>query len=123
MFNVMKRDGNKKSLWQDVDTYAPAIGPDTSTTYDVVVVGGGMTGVLTAFLLQQQGKRCLLVEANNLAFGTTGGTTAHLNTLLDTPYTTISENFGKDASMVVAAAASQAITLIERLLSSRAYSR
>jgi glycine/D-amino acid oxidase-like deaminating enzyme/nitrite reductase/ring-hydroxylating ferredoxin subunit len=110
----MKRDGAKVSLWQATDAYQPSFRePLKDSRYDVIIVGGGMTGVLTAFLLQQEGKKCLLLEAGNLAFGTTGGTTAHLNTLLDTPYSTIANNFGKDASRTVANAASQAIRLIE----------
>src|SRR5689334_9051589 len=113
----MRRDGNKLSLWQDIATLEPKE-QSLSTKYDVVVVGGGMTGVVTAYMLQLQGKRCLLAEAHNLAFGTTGGTTAHLNTLLDTPYPVIATNFGKDASRVVAQAASQAIRDIEQNIQS-----
>jgi glycine/D-amino acid oxidase-like deaminating enzyme/nitrite reductase/ring-hydroxylating ferredoxin subunit len=110
----MKRDGSKISLWQETDTYLPSNSESLKDTrYDVIIVGGGMTGVLTGFLLQQQGKKCLLLEAGNLAFGTTGGTTAHLNTLLDTPYSTIDNNFSKDASHTVANAASLAIRFIE----------
>lgn len=108
----MRRDGNKTSLWQEAATFQPEE-PTSPTGYDVVVVGGGMTGMVTALLLQKHGRKCVLAEAFNLGFGTTGGTTAHLNTLLDTPYTTIAKNFGKEASRIVAAAASQAIRDIE----------
>src|SRR6188768_3472737 len=108
MDTLMKRDGATTSLWQSSSEFIPR--PITrSASYDVVIVGGGMTGVVTALLLQKTGKKCLLVEAYNLGFGTTGGTTAHLNTLLDTPYTTITKNFGEDASRLVANAAFSAI--------------
>lgn len=116
----MNRDGAKRSLWQNEPSYVPQKHNFIGAAYDVVVVGGGMTGVVTAYLLQQQGKRCLLAEANNLGFGTTGGTTAHLNTLLDTPYTTISSNFNKDTARLVADAASDAIKLIEGHINSLA---
>jgi hypothetical protein len=53
-----------------------------------------------------------VIEANNLCFGTSGGTTAHLNTLLDTPYTTIVKNFGKENAQLVAKATAEAIELI-----------
>jgi glycine/D-amino acid oxidase-like deaminating enzyme/nitrite reductase/ring-hydroxylating ferredoxin subunit len=75
-------------------------------------VGGGITGVSTALLLQESGKKCLLLEAANLCFGTTGGTTAHLNTLLDVPYSDISKNFGKEAAKIVADATKDGIQLI-----------
>ena len=91
---MIKRDGSCTSIWQDEATpYLPANTPDQHAVYDVIIAGGGITGISTALLLQQSGKKCTVLEANNLCFGTTGGTTAHLNTLLDTPYTTISKNF------------------------------
>jgi glycine/D-amino acid oxidase-like deaminating enzyme/Rieske Fe-S protein len=110
---MIKRDGNHKSLWQSsVDPYITNKTPPTNTIFDVVIVGGGITGVSTALLLQKAGKNCLLLEAQNLCFGTTGGTTAHLNTLLDTPYTTIQKNFSKEIAGKVADATAAAISLI-----------
>ncbi|HEY1871273.1 MAG TPA: FAD-dependent oxidoreductase, partial [Chitinophagaceae bacterium] len=111
---MMKRDGSLVSLWQNgMPEYEPKNIPDTSTIYDVVIVGGGITGISTALLLQKAGKKCLIIEAKNLCFGTSGGTTAHLNTLLDTPYTTIIRNFGKEDAKLVAKACAEAIELIK----------
>ncbi len=80
--------------------------------YDVAIAGGGITGITLGFLLQQAGKRCIILEAHTLGFGTTGGTTAHLNTLLDVPYTTLIRNFGNEKATLVAQAARDAIDLI-----------
>src|SRR5688572_4542711 len=107
----MKRDGYNRSLWQKTEI------PDTNINmsneqYDVIIVGGGMTGVVTALSLQKKGKKCLLVDAHGLGYGTTGGTTAHLNTLLDTPYTTITQNFGEQTSKLIAEAAGNVISSI-----------
>jgi len=82
--------------------------------FDIIIAGGGITGISTGLLLQKAGLRCLLLEARNIGFGTTGGTTAHLNTLLDTPYTTIKKNFGSEKAGLVAAAAGEAIALIRK---------
>ncbi|HTF17075.1 MAG TPA: FAD-dependent oxidoreductase [Chryseolinea sp.] len=109
----MDRDGKNISLWQDTQRFMPNSKPAPGAQYDVVIVGGGMTGVMTAVMLQTQGKNCLLAESHNLGFGTTGGTTAHLNTLLDTPYHVIAKAFGEDSARTVATAASEAIQLIE----------
>lgn len=111
---MISRDGYNTSLWQqDVPPYVSAGKPSQEETYDIVIAGGGITGVSTALQLQQSGKKCLLIEAENLGFGTTGGTTAHINTLLDTPYTTIIKNFNKETAQQVAALAKQAIALIK----------
>lgn len=111
---MMQRDGARTSLWQNkMPVYQPVNDPDTSLIYDVAIVGGGITGISTAFRLQMAGKKCIVIEANNLCFGTSGGTTAHLNTLLDNPYTTIIKNFGKENAQLVAKATAEAIEFIK----------
>ncbi|GAA4468188.1 FAD-dependent oxidoreductase [Nemorincola caseinilytica] len=111
----MDRDGASKSIWQHaVGNYIPANDRDEHTVYDVLVIGGGITGLTTALLLQESGQKCLLVEGHNIGFGTTGGTTAHLNTVLDTPYIDIARHFGHDAACLVAKGAREAIDLIEQ---------
>src|SRR6266542_1342477 len=111
---MVQRDGSCTSLWQnEMPIYQPENDPDIETIYDVAIVGGGITGISTASLLQNAGKKCIVIEANNLCFGTSGGTTAHLNTLLDTPYTTIIKNFGKENAQLVAWATAEAIDLIK----------
>src|SRR4029078_10489729 len=100
---MIKRDGACTSLWQDrIEPYKAISNADNNFLYDVIIIGGGITGISTGFLLQSSGMKCLIVEAMNLGFGTTGGTTAHINTLLDTPYTTIRKNFGKENAKLVA---------------------
>src|SRR5687767_2341220 len=108
------RDGANTSLWQNTsEPFVPTRSITADQTYDVVIAGGGITGVSTALFLQQAGLRCVLIEAHTLCFGTTGGTTAHLNTLLDTPYTTIADNFSKEDAALVAQAARGAINTIK----------
>jgi glycine/D-amino acid oxidase-like deaminating enzyme/nitrite reductase/ring-hydroxylating ferredoxin subunit len=112
----MTRDGYNRSLWQKNEFHNTNINLPHER-YDVLIVGGGMTGVVTALSLQKKGKKCLLVEAHGLGYGTTGGTTAHLNTLLDTPYTTITTNFGEQTSKLIAEASKNVITDIEHNIS------
>ena len=115
---MIARDGACTSLWQEsMPPYEPVNKPDSNTEYDVVIIGAGITGISTAWLLQQAGKKCLVVEARCIGFGTTGGTTAHINTLTDTPYTTISQNFGEENAKLVADMAKEAIQLIKKNIS------
>jgi glycine/D-amino acid oxidase-like deaminating enzyme/nitrite reductase/ring-hydroxylating ferredoxin subunit len=110
---MIARDGACTSLWQQsMEPYIPVNKADKKSIYDVIIVGAGITGISTGYLLQKAGKRCLVVEAKNIGFGTSGGTTAHLNTLLDTPYTTLIKNFGEENARLVANAAKDAIGLI-----------
>lgn len=115
LISMIQRDGSSVSLWQDSQgAFQSSHFGSTETVYDVIIVGGGITGLSTALLLQESGKNCLLLEAANLGFGTTSGTTAHLNTLLDTPYTQIEKNFSEEKSRQVADAAAAALNLVKR---------
>jgi len=110
---MTERDGISKSVWQatvDMPLPSPAntVGPD----YDVIIAGGGITGLSTALRLQEEGLKCLLLEAHTIGFGTSSGTSAHLNTLLDTPYTDIISDFGSDNARHIAEGAAAAIRLV-----------
>ncbi|MFP3834578.1 FAD-dependent oxidoreductase [Chryseobacterium sp. SIMBA_028] len=81
----MNRDGARKSIWQEeIKTFS--LDPALAKCYDVAIVGAGITGISTAIRLQKEGKKCIVLEASNIGFGTTGGTTAHLNDFFDTTY-------------------------------------
>ncbi|MEP6948700.1 MAG: FAD-dependent oxidoreductase [Ginsengibacter sp.] len=111
----MKRDGATISLWQDnVPDYVSQMHSLSGDVYDVLIVGGGITGISTGLLLQKAGKKCMIAEAKNIGFGTSGGTTAHLNTFMDSPYNEIAKNFGEDNAQLVCSSARQAIKLIRK---------
>jgi hypothetical protein len=109
----MKRDGANRSLWQNLHEYIIRTTAIEEKNYDVIIVGGGITGITTALLLQNSGKKCLIAEAKNIGFGTTSGTTAHLNTILDLTYAEIEKKFGKENTKVVLSAVLQAINIAE----------
>jgi glycine/D-amino acid oxidase-like deaminating enzyme/nitrite reductase/ring-hydroxylating ferredoxin subunit len=112
----MNRDGSKKSIWQTTEEYVPKNAWHKSDVYDVLIVGGGITGLTTAMLLQESGKKCLLAEAHTIGFGSTGGTTAHLNTILDIPYYRVIEEFDEESAKQLAMGAREAIDLVEGLV-------
>jgi len=103
------RDGSHTSLWQETAASSIQLSTSSTSKVDIIIAGGGITGLSTALLLQKSGKRCMILEAETIGYGTTGGTTSHLNTLLDTPYTTIIKNFGEDNARLVAQGAGQAL--------------
>ncbi|HVV05320.1 MAG TPA: FAD-dependent oxidoreductase [Puia sp.] len=114
---MISRDGALTSLWQATTSRAPESYNGNRIAaadkfFDVIIVGGGITGVSTAILLRQAGFKCAILEAHTLCFGTTGGTTAHLNTILDTPYPAMIKNFDRQTAQTVADATRAAIGLI-----------
>ncbi|RYY52481.1 MAG: FAD-dependent oxidoreductase [Chitinophagaceae bacterium] len=111
------RDSNTISPWQNVEKSfgTEADGSNAEKIYDVIIVGAGITGLTTALLLQREGKRCLVVEAGKIGFGTSGGTSAHLNTFFDATYPEVESDFGKAAAMELAEAGKQAMSIIASL--------
>ncbi len=70
-----------ESIWlsQSKENQYPKI--TKSCKKDIVVVGGGIAGYLTAFKLSEKGHKVALIEAKSLFKGTTGYTTAHIDAL------------------------------------------
>lgn len=74
----------------------PALSEDT--TADVVVIGGGMAGTVTAYLLSQTGKQVILLEKNRLGMSATAYTTAFVTSVIDTSPGQLVERFGTEAA-------------------------
>lgn len=110
----MNRDGNNESIWQQSVPDFPQQGNiDPDTVYDVVVAGAGITGITTALIFQKAGKKVLIAEASNIGFGTTGGTTAHLNNFFDSSYDEVIKNFGLDNAKLFAEAGKEGMQFIK----------
>lgn len=114
---VIERDAATLSPWQngEIDLPLSKTAIDGTEVYDTLVIGGGITGITTALLLQQAGQKCVLAEAHTLGFGTTSGTSAHLNTFFDATYPEIEKDFGEDAARLVAASGSESFAMIAAL--------
>jgi len=114
---MSERDSKTKSLWQELplgwQTTNAAV---EDAVYDALIVGGGITGLTTAVLLQKAGKKCILAEGKNLGYGTTGGTTAHINTFFDASYKDIEKDFGEEAAKLIAAAGMETLSMIKNLI-------
>ncbi|MBK1438422.1 FAD-dependent oxidoreductase [Parapedobacter sp. ISTM3] len=119
--SFLARDGILSSPWQTSAVIQAQRGgrEDRVETkvWDVLIAGGGITGLTTALLLQEAGIACVVAEAHHLGFGTTGGTTSHINTMLDTPYSTIESDFGAEGAELVGSAARAGRDLIARNVS------
>lgn len=109
----MKRDGQNISIWQQDMPDFKSINDSFPTDADVVIIGGGITGISTALNLQLAGKSCVVIESQHIGFGTSGGTTAHLNTLMDTSYFQLKSNFGEENAQKVCNVVSSALQMIE----------
>jgi glycine/D-amino acid oxidase-like deaminating enzyme/nitrite reductase/ring-hydroxylating ferredoxin subunit len=86
--------------------------------YQVIVVGGGITGLTAAYLLKRAGKRVCVLERDRLGGGDTSRTTAHLTVATDMRLSELVKVFGKDSSKAAWEAGGAAINTIERIVQS-----
>ena len=85
-------------------------------SWDVIVVGAGMAGLLTAYYLQEAGKKVLVLEADRVASGQTGRTTAKITSQHDLKYSVLMKAVGVKKAKLYAEANEEAISEYERLI-------
>src|ERR671918_607165 len=86
------------SLWIDTalpDRFGPLM---TDARADVCVVGAGIAGLTTAYLLAREGLSVVVLDDGRPGCGQTGVTTAHLAYEIDDTYTEIVRLHGKEGA-------------------------
>jgi glycine/D-amino acid oxidase-like deaminating enzyme len=89
------------SLWLDNRGEAPWAGRtsiEVAGSADVVVVGAGITGLMTAVLLARADKDVLVLEARTVGAGATGNTTAKISLLQGTHLSKVIARHGKSTA-------------------------
>lgn len=82
---------------------------------DICVIGGGIAGLTTSYLLSKEGKAVVLIDAMEMGEGETGRTTAHFFPP-DDRYCEIEDAFGTDKARLVAESFEQATALVETIV-------
>lgn len=83
------------------------------TTADVCVVGAGIAGLTTAYLLLSEGRSVIILDDGPIGGGETSRTTAHLSNALDDRYYELENMHGEQGSRLAAESHSKAIDRIE----------
>ena len=106
------------SIWTKTAS-TPAASPlRENVQADVCVVGAGIAGITTAWLLAQEGKSVVVLEASSVGGGETSRTTAHLTTSLDTPYHKLETLHGENGARLAAQSHAAAIERIAGIVAS-----
>ena len=102
------------SLWKATSPAAafPVLDRDLET--DVVIIGGGITGITAADLLSRAGKRVVVLEAMCIGLGTTGHSTGNLHVTVDHLLHKIGKKWDRETVKLVAASRKATIDAIER---------
>jgi glycine/D-amino acid oxidase-like deaminating enzyme/nitrite reductase/ring-hydroxylating ferredoxin subunit len=112
----MTDNGRTTSVWMQSGELPmePALPSDLRA--DVCIVGAGIAGLTTAYLLSKEGKTVIVVDDGPTAGGETCRTTAHLVTALDDRFYRLERLHGRDGSRLAAASHAAAIDRIERIV-------
>ncbi len=106
----------EKSIWKEFSEKKNFEKLNDNLECDVLVIGGGMAGILTAYYLQKVGRNVVLVEAHTIGSGMTANTTAVITAQHDTMYKDMIANNGFDVAKDYLYANLQAVENFKQLV-------
>lgn len=112
----LQSSGASDPLWLARSARQPGPALTRDATADVCVVGGGIAGMTTAYLLAEAGRSVVLLEDGMVGSGETGRTSAHLSDVLDDRFTELERLHGADGSRLAFESHRAAVAEIERLV-------
>jgi glycine/D-amino acid oxidase-like deaminating enzyme len=86
-----------------------------SVKTDIVIIGGGISGALSAYYLTNAGFECILVDARSIGLGSTCASTSLLQYELDKPLSVLSGQIGYQSASRTYRMCSEAIDKIESI--------
>jgi glycine/D-amino acid oxidase-like deaminating enzyme/nitrite reductase/ring-hydroxylating ferredoxin subunit len=104
--------GFNQSCWEK-NSFPEYTSITTDEIGDVCVIGGGITGLTTALLLQRKGFKVVLLERGRIGSGTTGHTTGHVTSAIDFYYHRLIKYYGTETSREILMETIKARKLIE----------
>ncbi|MGM7703211.1 FAD-dependent oxidoreductase [Pseudalkalibacillus sp. Hm43] len=103
-------------IWNE-DTTLPKFGPlNGNKSVDVAIVGAGITGITTAYLLSKAGMTVALIDAGPLVNGTTSHTTAKVTAQHDMIYDELISHIGKEKAKLYYEANMEGLEFIEAII-------
>lgn len=102
--------------WSTSTTFPPFAKLAGDADADVVVIGGGITGLTAGYLLAKHGKRVVVLERGRCAGTDTGHTSAHLTMVTDARLGELVQRFGRTHAQAAWDAGLAAIATIDEIV-------
>jgi len=114
---VNSDSGQTTSIWMATSKEIPSHGAlSADASVDVCIVGAGIAGMTTAYLLAREGKQVVVLDDGPIGGGMTGRTTAHLVNALDDRFYELERLHGERGAQLAAQSHSAAIDRIETIV-------
>ncbi|MDX2166625.1 MAG: FAD-dependent oxidoreductase [Deltaproteobacteria bacterium] len=104
------------ALWQDQARCDPHPPLREDLAVDVVVAGGGITGLTTALLCASDGRRVALLESERIGAGTSGASSAQVSVVPDAGYRALLSRVGASAGVTYLLRLSAALEFMDALI-------
>jgi glycine/D-amino acid oxidase-like deaminating enzyme/nitrite reductase/ring-hydroxylating ferredoxin subunit len=105
--------GKHESYWIETSDFPRFEKLQADINTEVCVVGGGIAGITSAYLLTKKGYKVTLIEALKLGHGTTGYTTAKLSAQHELIYNQLISKFGEETAKIHYQAAMETIEFVK----------
>jgi glycine/D-amino acid oxidase-like deaminating enzyme/nitrite reductase/ring-hydroxylating ferredoxin subunit len=105
------------SVWATTSKLPRSRSLDESVQADVCIVGAGIAGLTTGYLLTQAGKKVVILDDGPIVSGMTQVTSAHLSDAIDDRFTEIEKWHGERGAFLAAESHTAAINRIESIVS------
>src|SRR5688572_32857932 len=109
-------EGKTVSYWEETGDGLQNGSLNKSIETDVCVIGGGISGLTTAYLLAKAGRKVVVIDDGVIGGGETSRTTAHLSNALDDRIYRVEDWHGEEKARLAVEAHTRAIDEIERIV-------
>ena len=106
------------SIWEEIKNKTNTIKSNKIKEFDtdILIIGGGIAGMSTAYFLMNQNKKVTIIDKSYIGMGITSKTTAKLNYLQGTIYQKLEKNFNRKISKMYLDSQKEAIELINKIV-------
>ncbi len=113
---MQSETGQTTSIWMETAETPAQTALSENTEADVVIVGAGISGMTTAYLLAREGRSIVVLDDGPIGGGMTERTTAHLVNALDDRYYELERLHGERGARLAAESHTAAIDRIEAIV-------
>jgi glycine/D-amino acid oxidase-like deaminating enzyme/nitrite reductase/ring-hydroxylating ferredoxin subunit len=108
--------GTTTSVWIATASTAAEQPLKKDTSAHVCIIGAGIAGLTTAYLLAREGRKVIVLDDGPIGGGMTARTTAHLTNALDDRFTELERLFGEEGARLAAQSHTAAIEQVETIV-------